>query len=180
MKKILYIVLALIACLGIGGWYLVGEANAASPDNFLYPLDLAAESIERFVTFDEVALAELETEILNERVEELGVLIDTNIIDEELILEATKKIDEQRSQTQSKIDSGEKDMTEAMEQVQNQFEVKAQEHIKIMEKVQTKVEAENIKLKVKETVSGFENFINKESSDSSTDSGSSESGNGNN
>ena len=178
MKKLLYIVLAVIICLGIGGWYLVGEADAAGPDNFLYPIDLAAEAVERLVTFDEVALAELEAEILDERVEELEVLADADVIDEELILGATEKVDTQRARTQSKIDSGEGEMTGAMEEVQNRYEVKAQEHIKVMEKVQTQVEGEDTKLKVKETVSGFENSIDKGSSDSSSDSGSS--GNGNN
>lgn len=178
MKKIVYIVLAIILCLGLGGWYLVGEANASGPGNFLYPIDLAAESVERLVTFDEVALAELEVEILEERVEELELLADADVVDEALVLGATEKVDEQRSRAQLKIDSGDGEMTGAMEEVQNRYTVKAEEHIQVMEKVQTQVEGEDTKLKVKEAVSGFENSINKGSSGSSTDSGSS--GNGNN
>ena len=177
MKKLISIIVSVIVLLGLGGWYLVTEADASEPGDFLYPVDLATESIERLVTFDDIASSEFELDILDERVEELEVLIDKDTLDEELILGATEKVGDQRARVQVQIEKGEGNASEAMEQVQNRYKVQVEEHMKVMEKVQTKVEGKDAQLKVEQTVSGYENSLDKGNSDSSTGNESSDKGN---
>jgi len=177
MKKLISIIVSVIVLLGLGGWYLVIEADASEPGDFLYPVDLATESIERLITFNDIASSEFELDILDERVEELEVLIDKDTLDEELILGATEKVGDQRARVQVQIEKGEGNASEAMQQVQNRYKVQVEEHMKVMEKVQTKVEGKDAQLKVEQTVSGYENSLDKGNSDSSTGNESSDKGN---
>lgn len=175
MKKIaLKIALIVLVVFG-GGWYLATEADAAEPGDFLYPVDLATESIVRTFTFDDVALAELEEEILDERVDELESLTDEEEIDEELVAGATDRITDQQSRVQTRLETEDGELSGELEQVRSRYEVQAEEHIQIMEKVQTQVQGEDTQLKVKEAVSAYEKSLS-----GNTDSGSgSDNGNGN-
>ena len=175
MKKLILIVVSSVLLVGLGGWYLVKEADAAGPGDLLYSIDIAAESVERFLTFDEVAEAELEEDILDERVDELETLIETEEIDEDLVLRATEDVDTQRSRVQQRLEIDE-DSTGTMEQVQNRYEEQVQEHVKVMEQVQEKVEGEETQNKVKETVSNYQNSVD----DSTGENGNSTGGKGNN
>lgn len=176
MKKVIPIILSVVILIGLGGWYLVKEADASEPGDLLYPVDIAAEAVERLVTFDDVALAEFEQEVLEERVEELDALVTKETVDEELILGATEKVSSQRSKVQEHIESGEATQEGSMEQVQNRYEVKAEEHIQVMEKVQNKSEEAGTQEKAQSAAKSYTDSI---SGNSSSDSSGSSSGNGN-
>jgi hypothetical protein len=171
MKKIIYIILSVIVVLGLGGWYLATEADAAGPGDLLYPVDTTAEAIERFFTFDDIALAEFEQEVLDERVDELEALVDEETIDEELVLGATEEVSAQRARLQTHIEEGEATQEGSMEQVQNRYEVQAEEHIQIMEKVETKATGEDTQQKVQEAVKGYEESLKGSSGSSGNGNG---------
>lgn len=177
MKKTISIIVTALLIIGLGGWYLAKEANASEPGDSLYSVDLASESVQRFFTFDDIALAELEEDILDERVEELEAIVDAETVDEELVDEATDNVTEQQSRVQTRLESESGETSGELEQLRNRYEEQVEEHLQIMEKVQTKVVGEDTQLKVQEAVDAYENSLNDTTEDESTEETDSSTGN---
>jgi len=138
MNKVLAIVLALVVILGGGGYLLATQADAATPAQPLYTVDVLAESIERFLTFNPVAKAELEQRILDERAEEILALVEDEV-DEEVLSEAIEALEKQTTRTQERVQLlADENVEDAeMERIQNRYEEQLQEQVQNMEKVQT-------------------------------------------
>ena len=182
MKKTILTIVAVLLIVGLGGRYLAGEANAAEPGDLLYPVDLATESVERFFTFDEVASAELEEDILDERIDELEALTEAETVDEDLVLEATDNVIAQQDRVQTRLEDETGAAAGDLEQVRNRYEEQIEEHLQIMEQVQTKVEGDETQLKVQEAVDAYEESkadSTNGSDNSNSSNGNSSSGNGN-
>jgi len=143
MKKVLSIVLVLAILLVGGGGLLATSANASTPADPLYPVDLFAEKIQRAFTFDLLAATELEQNILEERAAELESLM-VEEVDEEVLGEAVDQLDQQRVRTETKIlklynEENNYD-TEKMELVRNRYEIAVQTQVKKMEQIQNQYE----------------------------------------
>lgn len=144
MKKVLSIVLVLAILLVGGGGLLASSANASTPADPLYPVDLFAEKIQRAFTFDLLAASELEQNILEERAEELESLMIEEV-DEEILGEAVDQLDQQRVRTETKIlklynEENNYD-AEKMELVRNRYELVVQTQVQKMEQVENQYES---------------------------------------
>ncbi len=165
MKKTISIIVSVLLLVGIGGWYLVKEADASEPGDALYSVDLATESIQRFFTFDEVASVELEEDILDERAEELESLTGTETVDEDLVTQATDNLTEQQSRVQTRLEEESGNTNGELEQLRTRYEEQVEEHLQVMEQVRIKVQGEETQLKVQEAVDAYENSLETESPD---------------
>ena len=76
MKKLLSVALVVILFLGGGGYVLATAADASVPGDAMYAIDLVAEDVQRALTTDDLALAEFEEEILQERVDEVEQIVE--------------------------------------------------------------------------------------------------------
>jgi hypothetical protein len=177
-KQAILTLTATVVLVALGGWYLVKEADAAGPGDLLYPIDLASESIERAFTFDDTASAELEEDILDERVDELEALVNEDTVDEELVLEATENVSDQQSRTQTRLETEDGEQNGDLEQARERYETQVEEHLQIMEQVQEKVQGEDTQLKVQETVKNYQNSVDT-TTDGNGTGNSSTNGNGN-
>ncbi len=102
MKKLLSIVLVVILLLGGGGLALATVADASVPGDAMYAIDLVAEDLQRALTTDDLALAELEEEILGERVDEVEQIVE-NGVDEEIVNDALEELTKQTERAQERI-----------------------------------------------------------------------------
>jgi hypothetical protein len=141
MKKILSILLAVVLILGGGGYLLATAANASVPGDTLYTVDLLAEEVQRAVTTDDLALAELEQDILEERVAEIDEIVELGV-DEYVVDDAVKQLERQRERTQERVltltsDTNKYDEAKKAE-VTSRFEKVVQEQVQKMEEVQNK------------------------------------------
>lgn len=140
MKKVLSILLVLVIVLGGGGYLLATEADASTPaEPFMYSVDLAAESVQRLFTFDELAKAELEQDLLDERALEVETLLEEEV-DEAVLGEAVDELDAQRERTEERVQvflnsDGNYEDAE-LERVRNRYETQLSNQIQNMEKVQ--------------------------------------------
>lgn len=159
MKKLISIIVASVLLVGLGGYYLVKEADAAEPGDLLYPVDLASESVQRFFTFDEVASAELEEDILDERIDELNNLASEETIDEDLVLEATENVKEQQLRTQDRLETEDGELNGELEQARERYEQQVEEHLAVMEQVQEKAQGEETQNKIQEAVQSYEDSL---------------------
>lgn len=139
MKKVLSILLILVIVLGGGGYLLATQADASTPTDPLYKVDLFAEQIQRTFTFDEVKKAELEQDILDERAEELETLLE-DASDEEVLGEAVEMLDDQRARAEERVqilmdeDANYDEATLA--RIQTRLETQLETQLQNMEKVQ--------------------------------------------
>jgi len=141
MKKVLSVLLVLIIVLGGGGYLLATTADAATPTDPLYQVDLFAESVQRVITFDDVAKAELEQEILDERAAEVESLVGENA-DEAVLSEAVAELDQQRLRTEDRVQillkaDGNYEEADVL-RVRTRYEEQLQEQLQNMEQVQEK------------------------------------------
>ena len=200
MKKVITVVLVLLIVLGGGGYLLAQQADAAEPGDTLYSIDILAENIQRLVTFDNLKSAELETEILEERVAELESLSETDTDLAEVLAAVSAQQDRVKEHIGDLEANADKYQDGELEQIQNQYELQLQQHIQVMQKVENKGEESALEVKekleenleqcgtgtcgsTKETTgNGNENSGNDSDTDKgNTDSGSSSTnGNGNN
>jgi replicative superfamily II helicase len=171
MKKVIYIVLAVLVIVGGGGYLLAKEANAAAPGDALYPLDTAIESLQRVLVLDEVKLAEFEQDVLGERVEELDAVAEENIT------ECLEGIEAQQNRINERL--GEVSDQAELERIQNRYEEQVQEHTAVMEQVQEKVQVQENKVEIDNAKSGMTQKY-QEAVGSNGTSGGSGNGNGNN
>lgn len=127
--------------MGGGGYLLATQADASTPTEPLYKVDLFAEQIQRTFTFDEVKKAELEQDILDERSEELETLLEDGI-DEEVLGEAAEMLDAQRERAEEKVQllmDKDANYDEAiLARIQTRLETQLQTQLQNMEKVQVK------------------------------------------
>lgn len=141
MKKVLSTLLVLILILGGGGYLLATAADASTPGDTLYAVDTLAESVQRAITFDPIAKAELEQAILDERASEVLEILEAEDTDEAVLGEAVDNLDAQNTRVQERIqlladEEGNIDEA-ALERVQNRYEEQVAEQVKNMEKVQS-------------------------------------------
>lgn len=163
MKKFISILLILVVVLLVGGYLLAKEADAATPTDPLFKIDLMAEAIDRAFTFTDLEKTELEQAILDERAEELKTLLDENA-NEEILGEAVDNLDKQRIRTEERVqeleENGEGE-TE-MENIRNRFETQLQNHLENMERVRERFEQKTFKSEeaqenFQKTIQNFEN-----------------------
>ncbi len=102
MNKLLSILLVVILLLGGGGYVLATAADAAVPGDAMYAIDLIAEDVQRALTTDDLALAELEEDILQERVDEVEQIVEGGV-DEEIVDEALQELTKQTERAQERI-----------------------------------------------------------------------------
>ena len=143
MKKLLSIVLVVVLLLGGGGFLLATAADASTPGDALYAIDLVAEDIQRALTTDDLALAEFEQDILEERAEEVELIVEEGV-EGEVVQDALDELEKQRDRTQERLltvmseDSKYNEAERA--EVTLRYEKLVQEQIQKMEEVQIKYE----------------------------------------
>jgi hypothetical protein len=184
MKKVLTIVLTVVVVLGGSGVLLAKPADAATPGDLLYPLDLAAEAVERVITTDPVAAAELELDILEERTEELDSLAEVAGVSDDTLDSAVDAVDAQNDRVQQRLqDLQDADGLQdgALEQVQNRYETQVEEHSQTMNQVETKVQdmGEATQLKIDNAVENLKKGATATSSNNGNTENESNSTNGN-
>lgn len=146
MKKVLSIILGVVVILGVGGYFLATRADAATPVDPLYPVDTFFEDLQRIVTFDDVALVELEQSILDEREAELGEVLGMEDIEEADVEDCIDGMDAQRERLYTKLGEAQEKMeqkgnteaVQALEQVQNKYQEQVQKQIETTTKAQEK------------------------------------------
>lgn len=134
-------VLVGLLVLGVGGAY---ASDSAKPGDVLYQVDLAYESFERVFKFDPVSSVEFESEVLAERVVELGELvIDGDLDDIEIVVDSISDQEVELKErtivmneecTGDNCDEGEKT------RVVNRIEEQNQEHLQTMQQTHTVIE----------------------------------------
>lgn len=141
MGKVLSYLLVLLVVLGGSGFLLAKSADASTPVDPLYKIDLLAESVQRTFTFNEVKIAELEQDILDERALELETLLEDET-DEEILGEAVEQLDRQRERAQERVQllmDEDSNYDEAeLARIQSRLETQLQNQLQNMEKVQVK------------------------------------------
>ncbi len=129
--------------LGVGGAY---ASDSATPGDILYPLDLMYESMERVIKIDPVSRVDFETDVLEERVIELGELtVDGELDNIEVVVDS---ISDQQNELNERVivmneectgdncDEGEKErvVNRIVEQNQEHTQTMEESHIVIEEK----------------------------------------------
>ena len=157
MKKLLSVLLVVVLLLGGGGFLLATAADASTPGDALYAIDLVAEDIQRALTTDELALVELEQDILEERAEEVESIVEEGA-NEDVVQDALDGLEKQRDRTQERLltlmsDDSKYDDADRAE-VTLRYEKLVQEQVKKMEEIQVKYE--NVTGEAKK---GFENAV---------------------
>ena len=141
MGKVLSYLLVLLVVLGGSGFLLARSADASTPVDPLYKVDLLAEAVQRTFTFNEVKIAEFEQDILDERALELETLLEDET-DEEVLGDAVEKLDAQRVRAEERVQvlmNDESNYDEAtLARIQTRLETQLQTQLQNMEMVQTK------------------------------------------
>ncbi len=158
MTKVLGILLAVVVILGGGGYILATRADAATPLDPLFKVDLFFEDIQRLVTLDEVAKTELEQKILEERTLETETVLGLEDVEEKDVEECLEIMNQQREKVLSKLgevkesqeQKGNTEAVQSLEKVQNQYQeslqkqyetaTKAQEQYGVGENVKTNID----------------------------------------
>ena len=141
MNKLLSVLLVVILLLGGGGYALATVADAAVPGDTMYAIDLVAEDVQRALTTDDLALAELEADILQERVDEVEQIVEKGA-DEEIVGEALQELTRQTERAQERIiklmsDDSKYDEAKKAEVVNRHMNL-VQTQIQKMEEIQSK------------------------------------------
>lgn len=138
-----------IAFVGVGGFFLVREANASTPEDALFPLDKFSESITRLVISNPEAEIAFETKVLDERLTELDLLIEESA-DTTIALE---EIDAQVETLDTAVSDGDSPLTlQEREELRLQYQEKIQAHIQTMEKVQLQVGNETAQQSIQKSI----------------------------
>jgi hypothetical protein len=140
MKKVLTIFLVLVVVLGGGGYLLATQADASEPGDTLYALDLAVEDLQRVLIVDDLKLAELETDILTERIDELESVADTAEDVDVILTEITAQQDRVKDCLGNAESNPEKYQDGELERVQNEYKNQLQNNVQVMEQVSNKVQ----------------------------------------
>ena len=146
MKKLLTILLAVVVIVGGGGYFLVTEANAATPVDPLFKVQTILEDIQRTLTFDEVAKTELEQKILEKRQEQVQRMLLRTDLTEEQIEEALQLMNQQRERVMEKlqiveqkmIQKGNDEAVESIQKVQEQYQENLDRQLETTQKAQEK------------------------------------------
>lgn len=96
MSKVLGIIISVAIIVGGGGYFLATKANAATPADPLFNLDLALEDAQRLFTLNDVASIALEQDILEERQTELEAMLEDEDTTDEQLGEAIRLMAQQR------------------------------------------------------------------------------------
>ena len=147
MKKVLTVLLVLIVVLGGGGTILATQADASGPGDVLYAVDLAIEDVQRRLTFDDINLIELESNILEERVVELDNVVDTTDNIEEVLAAVTVQQNRVKDCLGNAERNPEKYQDGELERVQNRYQQQLEQHIQVMERVVNKEEDSVLEVK---------------------------------
>lgn len=148
LQKALTLALAIVF-VGVGGFFLVREANAATPADTLFPLDKFAESVTRLAIINPETEIAFETEVLDERLTELDALIAENV-DTTIALE---EIDAQVDTLDTAVADGDSKLTlQEREELRLQYQEKIQLHIQTMEKVQQQVGSETAQQSIQKSI----------------------------
>lgn len=134
--KILIGVASALAVFG-GGTGVVLASDDAKPGDTLYAFDKFGESVEKVVTFSEEAKAELEMDILDERMEELKDLED---VSEDTAEDAVEELKEQQERveerTEEMLNAPDNDQAQERERIENRYQEQIQEHTQEAAKIQ--------------------------------------------
>lgn len=103
MSKVLGIILAIGVTIGVGGYFLVNQAYAATPADPLFAVQEIADDVQRAFTFDDVAKAELEEGILVRRQEQVERMLERDDITGEQLQEALQLMAQQRTRVQERL-----------------------------------------------------------------------------
>ncbi|MBU1119626.1 hypothetical protein KKA50_00255 [Patescibacteria group bacterium] len=137
LQKALTFTLAIVF-VGVGGFFLVREANAATPADALFPLDKFTESVTRLAILNPEAEIAFETEVLDERLSELDALVAENVD----TTDALEEIDAQVDVLDTTVADGDSKLTlEQREELRLQYQEKIQAHIQTMTQEQLKTES---------------------------------------
>jgi hypothetical protein len=144
MKKTLAIIVAVFLILGGGGYILASKADAATPVDPLFKVDLFFENLERMVTFNEVAKTQLEQRILEERQTEVETVLGLEDISQEKVDEALNMMNQQRERVMVKLgevqenqeQKGNTQAVQSLEKVQNQYQESLQKQYETVTKAQ--------------------------------------------
>lgn len=96
MSKLLGIIISVVIIVGGGGYFLATKANASTPVDPLFVLDTALEDAQRLFTFNDVAKIDLEQDILEEREEEIEVMLEDEDVTDKELGDAIKLMAQQR------------------------------------------------------------------------------------
>ena len=157
MKKALTVGLVILLVLVGGGVLIAKPADASTPADPLYTVDLLAESIQRLITLDPVAKAELEQMILDERAQELTTISeDETLATDDNLAKAIDALDKQNTRVQTRISNleNQEGLEKALEQVQNRYENQVQEQKTYMNQIQSEVKnmGEDTQIKLETTL----------------------------
>lgn len=148
LKSSLTLALAIIF-VGVGGFFLVREANAATPADALFPLDKFSESVTRLVILNPATEIAFETEVLDERLTELDLLIEESAD----TTAALEEVDAQVDTLDTAVTDGDSPLTlQEREELRLQYQERIQAHIQTMEKVQQQVGNETAQQSIQKSI----------------------------
>lgn len=164
MSKTLGMVVGVFFLIVAGGYALATVADAATPGDTLYPIDLITEEVQRSFTTDNLALAELEQDFFEERSKELDEMIKGNT-DEYSLDVALQQLEKQRVRTQQRVltltsDANNYDEAKKAE-VTQRFEKLVQKEVQRMDQVQNQYmkAGEDAQKRMENTRKGMEESI---------------------
>jgi membrane-associated HD superfamily phosphohydrolase len=172
MKKLLGIIVAVVAVLGVGGYFLVQESYAATPADPLFGVQTALDNLQRALTFDEVAKTELEQKILERRQEQVErMLLRTNVTEEQLE-DALRLMNQQRERVMERLQEVEQNMeqkgndqaVESLQKVQEQYKENLDRQLETAEKAQEKYSG--VGETVRQNIEMEKNSLNNQGEDS--------------
>ena len=148
MGKVLSYILVLLIVLGGSGLLLARSADASKPGESLYKIDLIAEAIQRTFTFGDIAKAQFEQDILDERSQELKMLMAKGS-DEVILGDAVNYLDLQRVRAEERVQaliSEESNYDEAeLARIRTRLERQLEEQLHNMEMVRVKFQEKTFK-----------------------------------
>ena len=129
MNKVLGLLLAVVVIVGGGGYLLSTKANAATPVDPLFQVDLFFEDVQRALTLDEVKSVEVEQAILEEREAEYEAILGAEDSSEEEVEDAMQYMNQQRLRTYERLgeiqekmeQKGNTQAAESLNKVQNKY-----------------------------------------------------------
>lgn len=147
MTKLLGIILAVGAILGVGGYVLVSQSYAATPADPLFAVQEIADNVQRALTFDNVAKTELEEKILGRRQEQVERMLEREDITGEQLEEGLELMVQQRERVRERLQEVEQTLEqteaneraiEAVQEVQNKYDEGLDKQLDTIEKAREK------------------------------------------
>lgn len=141
MSKKLKVAIILVSGVFVfvgGSFTLAKTANAATPGDIMYPIDIATEKLSRLLIINSDKKATFEQEILEERALELEKLLNDDT-DSDIIGKAVKNLEEQDARVNERLriaeDNDNSDNGE-LSRVRERLEVQEEENLKLMIQIQ--------------------------------------------